>query len=168
MIAAYLNPSNIVFTTVHAAPFSSPVPCPPLSLLQDTCNTGLIFDFPHNFTLAPHEFIELMEELVGYCAKPTPGVEHLKRFCSCGHHTRGQIEEVHKFHDDMADDTADDDDAGGAGGLGGRAGMLAAGGLPLQPAFQSTAQWATTHAEVDEEWKRTFPPMLRRQAAFRP
>mmetsp|Transcript_53612 Transcript_53612/g.128546 ORF Transcript_53612/g.128546 Transcript_53612/m.128546 type:complete len:138 (-) Transcript_53612:97-510(-) len=53
-------------------------------------------------------------------------------------------------------------------GLGGRAGMLAAGGLPLQPAFQSTAQWATTHAEVDEEWKRTFPPMLRRQAAFRP
>ena len=130
MIAAYLNPSNIVFTTVHAAvPFSSPVPCPPLSLLQDTCNTGLIFDFPHNFTLAPHEFIELMEELVGYCAKPTPGVEHLKRFCSCGHHTRGQIEEVHKFHDDLADDTADDDDAGGAGDDAGGAGGLGGAGL---------------------------------------
>ena len=48
------------------------------------------------------------------------------------------------------------------GGWAGRA----AGGLALQPVCQSPTQWAT-HAEVDEEWKRSYPPMLRRQAAFR-
>ena len=31
----------------------------------------------------------------------------------------------------------------------------------------TSTQWAT-HAEVDEEWKRSYPPMLRRQAAFGP
>ena len=49
------------------------------------------------------------------------------------------------------------------GGWAGRA----AGGLALQPVCQSPTQWAT-QAEVDEEWKRSYPPMLRRQAAFRP
>jgi len=59
---------------------------------------------------------------------------------------------------------------------GGRAGRAAgglayivreAGGLALQSVCHSPTQWAT-HAEVDEEWKRSYPPMLRRQAAFGP
>ena len=42
-----------------------------VSFLQDSCNTGLRFDIPEGFTLEVHEFIELMEELVGYCRRKT-------------------------------------------------------------------------------------------------
>ena len=38
-----------------------------VDFLNDTCNTGLEFDIPEGTTLAVHEFIEMMEELVGYC-----------------------------------------------------------------------------------------------------
>ena len=45
----------------------------------------------------------------------------------------------------------------------------AAGGQPvLQPDCQRSLTQCATHAEVDEEWKLRYPPMLRRQAAFGP
>ena len=45
----------------------------------------------------------------------------------------------------------------------------AAGGQPvLQPDCQRSLTQCAAHAEVDEEWKLRYPPMLRRQAAFGP
>ena len=31
---------------------------------------------------------------------------------------------------------------------------------------ESATQWLPTNAEVDEEWKRSCPPLLQRQIAF--
>ena len=38
----------------------------------------------------------------------------------------------------------------------------------LQPDCRRSLTQCATHAEVDEEWKLRYPPMLRRQAAFGP
>lgn len=52
--------------------------------------------------------------------------------------------------------------------LGGWAGGAAGGQPVLQPGCQRSLTQCATHAQVDEEWKLSYPPLLRRQAAFGP